>query len=216
MSRIPSDHLRTCIDTILKFSEEHKRNFPETIELQIGLKHYDIKKDKRFAGSFELPACPRPNLNCCVLGDASHCEQAAALGLPYMTVEDLGKLKGQNKLVKRLCKRYAFFVASESVFKSLPRIVGPGFNKAGKFPSLVKKDEDLMNKINGLRSTIKFQLKKSLSLNIACANVNMDKEDIAKNIILSVNFLISLLKKGWTNINTLHIKSTMGPAQRLF
>ena len=33
---------------------------------------------------------------------------------------------------------------------------------------------------------------------------------------MSVNFLISLLKKGWNNIRTLHIKTSMGKAYRLY
>ncbi|KAL0249001.1 hypothetical protein GEMRC1_004235 [Eukaryota sp. GEM-RC1] len=204
MSRIPSDQLRTAIETILKASEDKKRNFTETIELQIGLKNYDPKKDKRFAGTFELPVCPRPNLSCCVLGDASHCEEAEALGLPFMNTENLTSLKKNAKLVKKLCKKYAFFLASESVLKNLPRLVGP------------LKEDDLMQKVNEMRSTIKFQLKKALNLNVAAGNVTMNADDLSKNVILSINFLISLLKKGWTNINTIHIKSSMGKPIRLF
>lgn len=32
-------------------SEEKRRNFVETIELQIGLKNYDPQRDKRFSGT---------------------------------------------------------------------------------------------------------------------------------------------------------------------
>jgi large subunit ribosomal protein L10Ae len=37
----------------LAASQDHegKRNFTETVELQIGLKNYDPQRDKRFAGS---------------------------------------------------------------------------------------------------------------------------------------------------------------------
>jgi large subunit ribosomal protein L10Ae len=33
---------------------------------------------------------------------------------------------------------------------------------------------------------------------------------------LAVNFLVSLLKKQWQNVGSLHIKSTMGKPQRLY
>ena len=64
----------------------------ETIELQIGLKNYDPQKDKRFSGSVKLPFTPRPNLKICVLGDVKHCEQAAAIGVDAMSVDDLKKV----------------------------------------------------------------------------------------------------------------------------
>ena len=41
-----------CVEAILKSSQgEKKRNFLETVELQISLKNYDPQKDKRFSGT---------------------------------------------------------------------------------------------------------------------------------------------------------------------
>ena len=36
---------------------EKKRNFVETIELQIGLKNYDPQRDKRFSGTVKFVPC---------------------------------------------------------------------------------------------------------------------------------------------------------------
>lgn len=50
-----------------------------------------------------------------------------------MDVEALKKLNKNKKLVKKLAKQYHAFLASESVIKQIPRLLGPGLNKAGKF-----------------------------------------------------------------------------------
>lgn len=55
---------------------------------------------------------------------------------------------------------YDAFLASEALIKQIPRILGPGLNKAGKFPSVVAHSEPLITKIEEIRSTIKFQMKK--------------------------------------------------------
>ena len=47
---------------MLTQSEEKKRNFTESIELQIGLKNYDPQKDKRFSGTVKLAYMPRPQM----------------------------------------------------------------------------------------------------------------------------------------------------------
>ena len=47
---------------------------------------------------------PRPKLKVCVLGDASHCDEAKASGIPCMDVEALKKLNKDKKLVKKLGK----------------------------------------------------------------------------------------------------------------
>jgi len=72
------------------------------VELQIGLKNYDPQKDKRFSGTVKLPYTPRPQMKVCVLGDHRHCEEAKAMGVDAMSVEDLKKLNKNKKLVKKL------------------------------------------------------------------------------------------------------------------
>ena len=56
-----------------------------------------------------------------MLGDHKHCEEAKALGVDAMTVDDLKKLNKNKKLVKKLAKKYAAFLASDSVIKQVRR-----------------------------------------------------------------------------------------------
>ena len=74
-------------------------------------------------------------------------------------------------------------------------MLGPGLSKAGKFPTPVSHSEDLARKVNEVRSTIKFQLKKVLCLGVAIGHVNMEEDQVMSNAMMSINFLISLLKK---------------------
>eukprot|EP00898_Chlorokybus_atmophyticus_P005063 jgi/Chlat1/5558/Chrsp369S05401 len=216
MSKLQSDVLRECITSVLSNSTEKKRNFVETIELQIGLKNYDPQKDKRFAGTVRLPNVPRPKLRVCMLGDAQHCDEAKAVGIDAMDVEALKKMNKNKKLVKKLAKKYNAFLASEAVIKQIPRLLGPGLNKAGKFPTLVTHSDNLAEKVNEVKSSVKFQLKKVLCLGVAVGNVGMSDKEIFSNVTLSVNFLVSLLKKNWQNVKSLYIKSTMGPPLRVY
>lgn len=71
MSKLQASSVRSSIKTLLAQSGEEtfkeaggkKRNFVETIELQIGLKNYDPQRDKRFVsesgGSFGGGICFR-------------------------------------------------------------------------------------------------------------------------------------------------------------
>lgn len=56
--------MRENVNQLLEYSlNEKKRNFLETVELQIGLKNYDPQRDKRFSGTIKLPSIPRPNMS---------------------------------------------------------------------------------------------------------------------------------------------------------
>jgi len=214
MSKISSDTLRESITGVLTGCQAKPRKFTETIELQIGLKNYDPQKDKRFSGTVKLPYIPRPKMKVCVLGDVKHCEQAKAIEVESRTVEDLKKLNKNKKMVKKLAKSYQAFLASDSVIKQIPRLLGPGLNKAGKFPTPIK--QTVLDDVNDIRASIKFQLKKVLCLAVAVANVSMTESEIKTNIVYAVNFLVSLLKKNWQNVRSLHIKSTMGKPFRIY
>ena len=46
--------------------------------------------------------------------------------------------------------------------------------------------------------------------------VDMTEDQIRQNLNLTINFLVTLLKKGWNNIKSLYIKTTMGKPVALF
>jgi large subunit ribosomal protein L10Ae len=216
MSKLNVDLLKESIAVVLKKAEEKPRKFVETVELQIGLKDYDTQRDKRFSGTVKLQHVPRPRMKICVLGDAVHCEGAQKIEMPFKSVDDLKKLNKNKKMVKKLAQSFDAFMASNALIPQIPRLLGPGLNKAGKFPTMVTHSDVLEDKANDIRSTVKFQLKKVLCMGVAVGHVKMTPEELRQNCLMSINFLVSLLKKNWNNVNTLHLKSTMGPPQRIF
>merc|ERR1711976_849427 len=112
-----------------------------------------------------------------------------------MSADDLKKLNKDKKKVKKLSKSYDAFLCSDT---------------------LIKHADDMEQKVNDIKATIKFQMKKVLCLSVAVGNIDMTEEQLMENIRLAMNFLVSLLKKHWQNVKTLHIKSTMGKPQRLY
>ncbi|GAV27022.1 hypothetical protein PICMEDRAFT_70336 [Pichia membranifaciens NRRL Y-2026] len=217
MSKINAVQVRENVQELLKYSTEtKKRNFLETVELQVGLKNYDPQRDKRFSGTLRLPQVPRPNMTICIFGDAFDVDRAKGLGCDAMSVDDLKKLNKNKKLIKKLAKKYNAFIASETLIKQVPRLLGPQLSKAGKFPTPVSHSDDLYQKVVDQKSTIKFQLKKVLCLAVAVGHVEMEEDALVSQIMMSINFLVSLLKKNWQNVGSLVIKSSMGPAFRLY
>ncbi|KAI0223926.1 60S ribosomal protein L10A [Massospora cicadina] len=168
MSKVSVAAVRESVAAILQGSADKKRNFRETIELQIGLKNYDPQRDKRFSGVVKLPLFLVPKCQFVFLAKEAELET--------MSVDDLKKLNKNKKLIKKLAKRYDAFLASEALIKLIPRLLGPGLHKAGKFPTPVSHSDNLSEKANELRSSIKFQLKKVLCLAVAVGHVEMEQD----------------------------------------
>ncbi|XP_049850721.1 uncharacterized protein LOC126323765 [Schistocerca gregaria] len=217
MSKIRPSTIDDAIKKILDYSlnPKTKRNFVETIELQIGLKNIDPSRDKRFAGSYRLPYVARPKTKVCVIGDQKHLDICKELGVNAVSVDDLKKFNKNKKLIKKWARSYDVLLATDTLIRQIPRLVGPQLNKMGMFPSPIAHTTNILEKITEIKSTIKFQLKKVLCLGVAIGHVNMSKTEIKTHVNLSINFLISLLKKGWQNIRSIYVKSTMGPPVRI-
>uniref|UniRef100_A0A8C5VD01 Ribosomal protein n=1 Tax=Microcebus murinus TaxID=30608 RepID=A0A8C5VD01_MICMU len=195
--------LYELVREVLHGNQWKRHKFLEMVELQISLKNYDPQKDKHFSGTIRLKSTPRPKFSVCVLGDQQHCDEAKAVDIPHMDIE-------------KLAKKYDAFLAPESLTEQIPPILGPGLNKAGKFPALLTHNENTVAKVDEVKSTIKFQMKKVLCLAVAVGHAKMTDDELVCSIHLAVDFLVSLLKKNWHNVLALYIKSTMGKSQHLY
>jgi large subunit ribosomal protein L10Ae len=218
MSKIPVEKMRTAITQML--SNRKDRKFVETVDLQIGLKDYDPNKDKRFAGSVRLPYVPRPRLKVCVIADAALIDKCKAANIEFIDAEALKKkidpADKKGKELKKWARKFKLLFISESLVRQLPKLGGPFLTKWGKFPTVIQTADDVKAKIEEGLQTVKFQLKKVLCLGVAVANVSLTEEQIRQNLNMSINYLVSLLKKGWNNIKSLYIRTTMGQPVKLF
>uniref|UniRef100_A0A915DSF4 EF-1-gamma C-terminal domain-containing protein n=1 Tax=Ditylenchus dipsaci TaxID=166011 RepID=A0A915DSF4_9BILA len=200
--------------SMLKLAVEKKRKFRETIELQVSLKNYDPQKTS-VPVELSNSRISLPKLKVCVLGDQQHIDEAAASEIPYMSADDLKKLNKDKKMIKNLAR--ATTLHCLRVFDQANSTYSRSWAQQGwEVPSVVTHNETLSSKIDEIRATVKFQMKKVLCLSVAIGHVEMTQEELVANISLGINFLVSLLKKNWQNVRALNIKSTMGPAQRLY
>jgi len=122
----------------------------------------------------------------------------------------------KGKELKKWSGKYKLFFISETLLKQLPKLGGPFFTKWGKFPAVLQTTEDIKIKIEEGLSSVKFQLKKVLCLGVAVGNDIMTEEQIRTNVNMSINYLVSLLKKGWNNVKSLYIRTTMGKPVKLY
>jgi large subunit ribosomal protein L10Ae len=102
------------------------------------------------------------------------------------------------------------------VGKQITKLLGNVLVKLDKYPITVVEGEKLPDKINEVKHTIKFNPKKAACLGTAIAKADQSEEEIRQNLTMAINFLVSLMKKGWQNVGTLHIKTTMGKPVKIF
>ena len=123
------------------------------------------------------------------------CEKAGDNGLPYINQDQLKALKKKKAELKKIVNKYDAFMASDTLIKRVPHLL-PGLNRKGKFPTRIPSGDDPLDYVDEVRCTIKYQMKKVLCFNLEVGNVLMSEDDLSRNIQLSINLLISLIKRG--------------------
>jgi large subunit ribosomal protein L10Ae len=215
MSKITNALVLDCIKEMREGSKARK--FTQTVELQIALKDYDPQKDKRFVGAVRLPNIPRPNLKICVIADQKHSDEIAKaeVKVDVTSLDALKKFNKDKKQIKKWAKKYSLLLATDTLIKKIPVVLGPVLNRIGMFPQPVTHNEPIEKKINDVKGSIKWQLKKVTCLNVAAGNETMTDDELRQNIVMALNFLASLLKKQWHNLKSINIKTTMGKAVKV-
>ena len=214
MSKLSTEQITDAIQTALK--ERKKRKFVESLDFQVMLRDFDPNKDKRFNSATTLNHPIKASLKFCVIGTIGHVEEAKAAGHEGILVDDLKKFNNEPKLIKKWARKFDVILVSDSKNKDVTKLVGRYITSIGKLPVTLHENEKVAEKTNEMLRTIRFRIKKFPWLGQSFGIDNLPEEDLRQNLTKSVNFLVSLLPKGWQNIKTIHIKSTMGKPVKLY
>ncbi|KAH9377721.1 hypothetical protein HPB48_013479 [Haemaphysalis longicornis] len=215
-SRISTDKLASSIAAVVAASKKKPRKFVETVQLLIVLKKWDPRKDGRFYGTVKVLYAPRPKFRACILGDQQHCDEAKDLDLPFMNKNQIEEISKSSTRLNKLVKTYDAFLASPSLFNKLPGPFRRVLYVARKEPTLLTHDESMGAKVEELKSTVSFRMRRVACLCVTVGNVGMPREEMLENVFTVVDYLLPLVKGAWHNIRSLSVKSSMGPPQRLY
>lgn len=69
------------------------------------------------------------------------------LDISHVDIEVLKNLSKNKKLVQKLARMYDAFSASELLIKQFLRILGPGLNEDGRFPSQATHSGHMVDKV---------------------------------------------------------------------
>merc|ERR1719183_3436261 len=117
--------------------------------------------------------------------------KAEGLDIDVFSIDHLKKFNKDKKLIKKWAKKYSVLLATDSLVKKIPTVLGPVLNRIGMFPAPVTKNDPVAKKIDDVRASVKWQLKKVTNLNVAAGNELMEDEQIRQNTVMALNFLAS-------------------------
>ncbi|EPR78462.1 60S ribosomal protein L10a [Spraguea lophii 42_110] len=200
------------VPILSKMVEEAKKK-SETIEVQMSLKGYDFKKDVRFDSNVVLPHQIKRYENITVIGDSNLKPIAEEAKVPFVLFSDIeGNSKERQKIKKKLAMKSDSYISTAGFNKYFEMKY---FNKKRKPVLLLKNIAEFNNFYDEVKRTVKFKLRKTGDISFTIGHLEMEQEEVYQNLVVGLNHLNSILKKGLKSLGTVFIKSTQGKPTRI-
>ena len=213
MSKLRPDKLLNSINQMKEVSKPRK--FPQTVELQIALRNYNAKKEKKVAADIDLPHQVKRALKIiCIVNDIDK-DQCKRDNIDHVDLEFFKKFNDDVKQIKKWARSYDLVLVSSALNRNLNKMIGKPLTSVQRLPILIPEGGSIKAKIEQLHNSARFKIKGVTWVNTAVAQEGQKPEEIRANIMKALNFFSSLLPRGWQNIRTVGIKTTMGKSVKL-
>merc|ERR1719272_2332464 len=157
-----------------------------------------------------LPHMAKSNIKVCVIANINHLDQCKKAGIACVDMDAIAKFNKQAKPIKKWARTFDVLLVSENINRVVAAQIGKILASVHKLPLLLTEKENVSDKIRELQHSCKWRMKKVPWLAQGVGIDTLENEQLRQNVNKSLNFLISLLPKGWHNIRSVHIKFTMG------
>jgi len=204
---------KAFLESIKQVKEKSKkRNFSQSIELIVNLRDIDMKKPEgKIQERIELPNAVGKQTKICVFASGELALKAKKAGADLvMERRELEALAGDKKRRKALAQTYDFFIAEAPFMPLIGKILGSALGPKGRMPTPVSPTANIAEHIKKSRKTVMVRLRGQPVLQCRIGTDEMPEEHVVENIRAVLGRLEGKLKRGFRNVESIYIKTTMG------
>ncbi|WP_251343399.1 50S ribosomal protein L1 [Haloplanus halophilus] len=193
--------------------EAPPRNFRETVDLAVNLRDLDLNDpSNRVDESVVLPAGTGQETQIVVFATGETALRAEEVADDVLGPDELEELGDDDDAAKDLADETDFFVAEAPMMQDIGRYLGTVLGPRGKMPTPLQPDDDVVETVNRMKNTVQLRSRDRRTFHTRVGAEDMSAEDIADNIDVIVRRLEAALEKGPLNIDSIYVKTTMGPS----
>ncbi|MFB6078447.1 MAG: 50S ribosomal protein L1 [Halarchaeum sp.] len=193
--------------------EAPQRNFRETVDLAINLRDLDLNDpSNRVDESVVLPSGTGQETRIVVFAEGETAVRAEDVADDVLGSDDLEDLGDDDDAAKDLADRVDFFIAEASLMQDIGRYLGTVLGPRGKMPTPLQPDDDVVETVNRMKNTVQLRSRDRRTFHTRVGAEDMTADEIASNIDVIVRRLHADLEKGPMNVDSIYVKTTMGPS----
>ncbi|QSG02170.1 50S ribosomal protein L1 [Natranaeroarchaeum sulfidigenes] len=190
-----------------------ERNFRETVDLAVNLRDLDLNEpSNRVDESVVLPSGTGQETRIVVIAEGETGLRAEDVADDVLDGDDLADLGDDDDAAKDLAEETDFFIAEESKMQDVGRYLGTILGPRGKMPEPLSPDDDVVEVVNRMKNTVQIRSGDRRTFHTRVGAEDMSAEEIADNIDVILRRLHADLEKGPLNLDSVYVKTTMGPS----
>lgn len=194
-----------------------ERRFSETIEISVNLKDLDLTVPKnRIEDEIPLPHGRGRPVRVGVFGSPELCQKMRGTADLVVSTSELDEFAKDAKAAKKVVQGIEFFLAEAPLMPTIGKRLGVILGPRGKMPRPVPPGTDPTNLVNALKRSIRIRSKGNRTFHAPVGTRGMKPEQVAQNVDAVLARIVGKLERGRTNIESVYVKTTMGPAVRLW
>jgi len=189
------------------------RNFRETVDLAVNLRDLDLNDpSNRVDESVVLPAGTGQETKIVVFAEGETALRAEDVADDVLSGDDLEDLGDNDDEAKDLAEDTDFFIAEADMMQDIGRYLGTILGPRGKMPEPLQPDDDVVETVQRMKNTVQLRSGDRRTFHTRVGAEDMSAEDIADNIDVILRRLHADLEKGPLNVDSVFVKTTMGPS----
>jgi large subunit ribosomal protein L1 len=194
-----------------------ERKFAETVELSVNLKDLDLTVPKnRLEDEIPLPSGRGRPARVAVIGSPELCQKIKGIADVVVPSSELDDFAKDTTAAKKVVSDVDFFLAEAPYMPQIGKRLGVVLGPRGKMPRPLPPGSDPTNLIRALQRSVRIRSKGNRTFHAPVGTRSMKPEELAINIDAVLARIISKLERGRTNIESVYLKTSMGPAVRLW
>ncbi|KAG7574654.1 Ribosomal protein L1/ribosomal biogenesis protein [Arabidopsis suecica] len=239
MSRVSPKTVDDAVKALVKEgNKKSKTEKPQLLEedeffyLVVALKKIP---QRNFTNAYRIPL-PHPLINttedspelCLIIDDRSESgltkedakKKIKSENIPITKVVKVSELKsdyGSFESKRKLCDSYEMFFSDRRVIPLLPRLIGKKFFLRKKIPVAIDlKHMNWKEQIEKACGAAMFFMRTGTCSVIKVAKLSMESDEIAENVMATLNGVVDVLPSKWKYIRSLHLKLSESLALPLY
>jgi large subunit ribosomal protein L1 len=194
-------------------AEAPPRQFRETVDLAVNLRDLDLNDpSNRVDESVVLPAGTGQETRIVVFATGETALRAEDVADQVLGPDELEELGDDDDAAKDLAADTDFFVAEAALMQDIGRYLGTVLGPRGKMPTPLQPDDDVVETVDRMKNTVQLRSRDRRTFHTRVGAEDMDAAEISENIDVIVRRLEATLEKGPLNIDSVFVKTTMGPS----